>query len=327
MNKENVRLNAKSSCIAVIIPAYNEADNIRGSFQEISEVLMGLDLDYEILYVDDGSMDNTWQEIIALSQSKKNVRGIRFSRNFGKEAAIYAGLNEIYGRCECCVVMDCDLQHPPKTIKGMYDLWKNDGCEVVFGVKRSRGKEGWMHGFFAGIFYRVISWAVGFDLKNASDFVLLDKKAVAALIGIPEKKTFFRAMARWVGFKSASCEFDVAKRAYGKSKWSNKTLIKYAVSNITSFTGMPMQMVTVMGAVMFLVFFIFSAVTILQKMSGQAVDGFTTVIVLEGFVGSMIMMSNGIIGYYLTKVFEEVKGRPKYIIMERIEMNMEMKQE
>lgn len=301
------------SILSVIIPAYNEEIMIPKTASVISGILAGAGIGCELIFVDDGSRDRTWEMINAASRENAAVRGLHFSRNFGKEAAIMAGLTEAKG--DCSVVIDCDLQHPPEKIVEMYRLWEQ-GYEVIEGQKSSRGTEGALHRLAAKTFYSVISSATGFDMANASDFKLLDRKAVNVIINMREKNAFFRAMSSWVGFKTTSVEFAVRDREAGESKWSTFSLVKYALSNITSFSAAPMQIVTVLGIVMLVVSLILGGIALGQKISGQAVEGFTTVILIQLFSSSMIMISLGIIGYYIAKIYEEIKGRPRYIISE-----------
>lgn len=297
--------------LSVIIPAYNEEEMISRTAETISGVLEQADISYELLFVNDGSKDRSWQCIQDEVNKNKNIRGLNFSRNFGKESAMFAGLSEAMG--ECVVVIDCDLQHPPEKIVEMYHLWQ-EGYEVVEGVKRSRGKESAVHTFAASCFYGMIGKAAGFDMSHASDFKLLDRKAVNVLLNMREKNAFFRALSSWVGFKTTSVEFDVQERVAGESKWSVWSLVKYAISNITSFSTAPMQIVTFLGAAMLILSVVLGAISIGQKISGAALGGFTTVIIIQLFTGSIIMISLGIIGYYIAKIYDEVKGRPRYII-------------
>ena len=218
---------------------------------------------------------------------------------------------------DCCVVMDCDLQHPPETVAEMLHLWQQ-GYEVVEGVKRSRGKESRVHAMMAGVFYHLMSGATKIDMSRASDFKLMDRKAVDALLSLPEKNAFFRALSAWVGFKTTSVEFDVQDREAGESKWSSRTLTGYAIRNIVSFSSAPLQVVTVLGGVMLLLTLILGIQTIIRYFSGTAVEGFTTVILLILLVGSLLMLSLGMIGYYLARIYEELKNRPRYLISEII---------
>ncbi len=300
--------------LSVIIPAYNEEAMLEKSADVISAILADANIPCELIFVDDGSRDQTWNKIKSASEKHSCVRGVHFSRNFGKEAAIMAGLSECRG--DCCVVIDCDLQHPPEKIVEMYSLWEQ-GFEIVEGQKSSRGSEGKLHGFAARTFYSLISAATGFDMANASDFKLLDRKAINVLVNMREKNAFFRALSSWVGFKTCSVEFEVREREAGESKWSTRALVKYAVSNISSFSTAPMQIVTVLGVVVFVVSVILGVIALVQKFCGQALEGFTTVILIQLFSSSVVMVSLGIIGYYIARIHEEIKGRPRYIIAEK----------
>ena len=301
--------------LSIILPSYNEGKNISKASSVISELLASNNIPYELIFVDDGSKDDTWNEIEKASKGNPNVVGIHFSRNFGKESALFAGLAESTG--DACIVMDCDLQHPPETLIEMYRLWQ-EGYEVVEGVKRSRGKESILHKASAGLFYKLISNAVKIDMSRASDFKLLDRKAVDSLLAMPERNAFFRALSAWIGYKTTTVEFDVREREEGESKWSTWSLIKYAITNIVAFSAAPMQVVTIAGVLVFLFAIILGIQTLIKFFMGHAVAGFTTVILLILIIGSIIMISLGIIGYYISKIYEEVKGRPKYIISKKI---------
>lgn len=299
--------------LSVIIPAYNEEESIGAAAAAISGILEKAEIPYELVFVNDGSTDGTWRKIENEAAQRPFIRGLRFSRNFGKEAAIYAGLAAAKG--ECCAVIDADLQHPPEKLVEMYRLWE-DGYEVVEGVKASRGEEPAAYGAFAKLFYRVISAASGIDLYNASDFKLLDRKVVDILLSMQERNAFFRALSSWVGFRSVTVSYDVQERKAGTSKWSAISLVKYALTNISSFSAAPLQLVTVFGVLMFAVSLVLSVIALYQKITGVALGGFTTIILLQSFTGSIIMISLGIIGFYLARIYEEIKGRPRYIIAE-----------
>ena len=297
--------------LSVVIPAYNEEKLIGLAAQRIGEVLRGADIPYELVFVDDGSADRTWEEIDRAAQIGTCVRGVSFSRNFGKEAAIFAGLEAACG--DCCAVIDCDLQHPPEKLPEMYALWQQ-GWEVVNGVKADRGKESGLHTFAANTFYRMMSKAVRIDMASSSDFKLMDRRVVDALLALGERKTFFRALAGWVGFRSVNVEFSVADRAEGSSHWSTLSLFRYAFSNIASYSSAPMQMVTVLGVLTLILSLVIGAQTLVRWAMGHAADGFTTVIILLLLIGSILMLSLGIIGYYIAELFLEIKGRPRYLV-------------
>lgn len=299
--------------LSVIIPSYNEESMIEKTMESISAVLERADIPSELIFVDDGSRDKTWTKITECSAAYPAIRGVHFSRNFGKEAAIIAGLSAARG--DCCVVIDCDLQHPPEKIVEMYRLWEQ-GYEVVEGRKSSRGQEGALHTLAAKIFYALISRATGVNMADASDFKLLDRKAVQVLVNMQERNAFFRALSSWIGFKSACVKFDVQERQTGQSKWSSRALTKYAVNNISSFSTAPMQIVTVLGVLMFAVSLVLGVIALAQKLSGQALEGFTTVILIQLLSSSITMICLGIMGFYIARIYEEIKGRPRYIVSE-----------
>ena len=297
--------------LSVIIPSYNENDNILNTATIIAGILTKEQISYELLFVDDGSADSTWNQICEASKRDENVRGIGFSRNFGKEGAIFAGLKNAAG--DCAVVIDCDLQHPPELIPQMYRLWEG-GAEVVEAVKRSRGREGFMHRFFAKSFYRMMKTSSGINLDGASDFKLMDRKVINALNELPERITFFRALSSWVGFTTERVEFDVQPRMAGKSKFSIKSLFRFALNNITSFTNVPIHLITWVGVVFGIMALVLGIQTLVKYFCGQAAEGFSTVILLILITGACILLGVGIIGYYLSKIYEEIKQRPRYII-------------
>ena len=297
--------------ISVVLPSYNEEKMIPIAAKRLADILGGEGIDYELLFVDDGSRDGTWKEIQRCAKADRHVVGVHFSRNFGKEAAMFAGLEQARG--ECVVVIDCDLQHPPEKIVEMYRLWEQ-GYEVVEGIKEDRGEESGLHKLAANSFYSLISRATGMDMGASSDFKLLDRKVVDTLNALPERNVFFRALSFWVGFKKAEVRYRVQERTEGESKWSTKSLIKYAVTNIASFSSAPLHVVTGMGVLMLLVAVVFGVISLVQKLMGTAQPGFTTVILLLLIIGSFLMISLGIIGYYIARIYDEIKGRPRYII-------------
>ena len=297
--------------LSVILPSYNEEKMIAKATERMAEILQPEKIDYELLFIDDGSRDNTWAQINEAAGKDSHVVGVHFSRNFGKEAAMFAGLEHAKG--DCCVVIDCDLQHPPEKIVEMYRLWEQ-GYEVVEGIKEDRGEESGLHKFAANSFYGLISKATGMDMSSSSDFKLLDRKVVDTLNSLPERNVFFRALSFWVGYKKTSVSYCVQERTEGVSKWSTKSLIKYALTNISSFSSAPLHIVTVLGFIMLAVAFVLGIIALVQKISGVALGGFTTVILLLLFSASVIMISLGIIGYYIARIYDEIKGRPRYII-------------
>lgn len=297
--------------LSVVIPAYNEEEMVPQAARQIGQILTAAQIDHELLFVDDGSRDKTWERVEQAARENPAVRGVRFSRNFGKEAAIFAGLGSAVGDCVACI--DCDLQHPPEKLVEMYRLWQ-EGYEVIEGVKSDRGRESGLHRAAAKLFYALISRATKVDMSRASDFKLLDRKAVNVILTMREKRAFFRALSSWVGFRTTEVAYEVRERTAGASKWSTWSLMKYAVSNITAFTAMPLHIVTVLGVVTLLTSLVLGVIALAQKIAGTALGGFTTVIILLLFLGSLIMISLGIIGYYVGNIYEEIKDRPRYVV-------------
>lgn len=299
------------SLLSVVLPAYNEELMIEKACKTISGILQKAEMEYELLFVDDGSNDATWEKIEEMIKWDKHVSGIHFSRNFGKEAAIFAGMAQSVG--DVVVVMDCDLQHPPELLIDMYKLWK-EGYEVIEGVKTFRGKETIFHEKSASFFNRIMSKITGLNMQNASDYKMMDRKVVDSILSMPERNMFFRATSTWVGFKRRQIEFEVQEREAGESKWNLRILTKYAFNNIVAFTTVPMQFVTIAGAVCLVFSIILFIYSIIQYMMGNAVEGYTTLLTVMLFIGSTVMLSLGVIGYYISKIYEEVKKRPRYII-------------
>ena len=244
--------------LSVVIPSYKEEDMIEKTSNTIAYILEDRDIDYELIFVDDGSTDSTWDKILKQRSENPKIRGLRFSRNFGKEAAIVAGLEHIKG--DCCVLIDCDLQHPPEIIPKMYDKWL-EGIQIVEAEKADRGRESLFRRYATRVFYKMIGKAVGIDMERSSDFKLMDKKVVEAVLRLPERRAFFRAVSAWVGFKKAVVEFEVQEREAGASKWSTKDLIRYAIRNIATFSSTAMQFASVIGSL--------SIATALIKGAGQ----------------------------------------------------------
>ncbi len=297
--------------LSIVIPSYNEEANIANTAKRLGEILQGAEIPYELIFMSDGSRDNTFAEIEKVAAADERIKGYEFSRNFGKEAAIFAGLKCATGNC--AIVIDCDLQHPPEVIPEMFKLWK-EGYDVVEGIKSSRGDESFLHRAFANTFYGIMSKLMKINMNDTSDYKLLDRRVVDVLLDLKESNTFFRALSFWAGFKSTSVTYEVQERIAGESKWSFMSLLKYAVMNTTSFTTAPLQVVTFLGLLSILISVVFGVQTLVRYFMGNAVEGFTTVILLVLIIGGLIMLSLGIVGHYLARIYDEVKGRPRYII-------------
>ncbi|MEY2500652.1 MAG: polyisoprenyl-phosphate glycosyltransferase [Verrucomicrobiota bacterium] len=306
-----------SALVSVVIPVFQEADALSTFLAAVRHVLDQCAIPYELVLVDDGSSDSSWPVISQEATASASVRGFRLSRNFGKEAALCAGLERARGAA--VIVMDGDGQHPASLLPEMIRMWQATGADIVQAVKRSRGPESFSNKASALLFYLLFKTFSGFDLRAASDFKLMSRKAVDSWLKMGERNVFFRGMTAWMGFTTVQIPFEVAERSVGHSTWSYLKRLKLAITGITAFSSLPLQLVTFAGA-LFLVFsIVVGAQTIYLKLSGQAVSGFATVILLELIIGSFLMISLGIIGEYLARIYREVKGRPRYLISESVE--------
>lgn len=298
--------------ITVVMPVYNEGDYIYHNVETVDVVLNKAAIDHQFLLVDDGSKDASWRELCRLAEDYAHVSVIRLSRNFGKEAALCAALENADG--DAVVVMDSDLQHPPEYIPEMVRLWQEEGYDVVEGVKEERGKESLGSKLSALLFYRTFRKTTGIDIGVASDFKLMDRSAVDAWKELRENNTFFRGLSAWVGYKRYALPFKVAPRAGGETKWTFKSLAKLAVNSITSYTSAPLFVVFWLGILMGVAALVMTVQTLYMYFSHHAETGFSTVILLQLFIGSGIMISLSVIGLYIAKIYDEVKGRPRYLI-------------
>lgn len=306
--------------LSIIVPAYNEENTISVFYKKTTDFLYHceeVDDSFEIIFVDDGSNDNTWTKIIQLIQQTPNIHGLKFSRNFGKEAAIFAGLHKANGNC--AVIMDCDLQHPPELIGEMLKHYHN-GYQIVRCVKKRRNKESLLRKTGNVLFFQFFSAfdSTQLSIANASDFQLIDRKVINYILKFQETSLFFRGISAYVGFKSKDIEFNVPERIAGKSKWSYQSLINYAFSNVSTFSSKPLQFVTFSGFILLTVAVLLTIRTLYVYYINAAAPGITTVIILLLFVGSLLMISLGIIGFYIGKIYDEVKHRPRYIIDEEL---------
>lgn len=304
-----------SHTITLVIPVYNEADIIAHTVSCITALFEHAAISHMVLVVDDGSTDATWTEIERIVENNSSVHGLRLSRNFGKENAICAGLANAGG--DCVIVMDGDMQHPPETALAMFRLWEQGGYDIVEGVKTHRPSETYARRSGAKIFYTLLKKLSGLGLENMSDFKLLSRRAVDVITEMPERYVFFRAMTGWTGLPTGRVYFETAPRVGGGTKFNMRSLFKLAVDSIVSFSSAPLQLVTLTGTGFIIFAGIMAIQTLYMKISGRSVEGFTTVILLLLIIGGVLMISLGIIGVYIAKIYNEIKQRPRYIISER----------
>jgi len=298
--------------ISVLIPAYNEGEGLERALATVAQILETVSGEWEIIVIDDGSRDNTYERVGLYAQTDARIKGVSFSRNFGKEAALLAGLK--YSRGRAVIAIDADLQHPPELIPEMVSKWR-DGAKIVHAVKRSRKTDSLGKRLAALTVNQIISRMGGINILNSSDFKLLDREIVDILVHqLPERERFFRGLSSWVGFREEYIDFDVSSRIDNESKWSFWSLVELSITALTSFTSVPLRIVTFLGLMTLILGFTVASEALWSWYHGQAVSGFATIIITLLLVGSFIMISLGIIGEYIAKIYEEIKARPPYLV-------------
>ena len=303
--------------ISVVIPLYQEAANLHTLLSGVTAALAKTGSPFELIVIDDGSSDETWQIMSEEAKSFPTLHGLRLSRNFGKELALCAGLERARG--DAVIVMDGDGQHPPELLPDMVRLWQTTGADIVEAVKSKRGPESFTQRFGAILFYVFLNKLSGVNLKGVSDFKLMSRRALNAWLQMEERNVFFRGMTAWLGFTHVQIPFEVPGRAAGQTGWSFPTRFKLALTGLSAFSWLPLQFVTLAGLVFFVFSVLFGIYTLVLHLAGRSVSGFATVILLLLIIGSLLMLSLGIIGEYLARIYEEVKRRPRYVIASSIE--------
>jgi len=297
--------------IDIIIPCYNEAENIDYIIAEIDKYIKNLNYEYEFTFIDDGSTDDTYKKIMESSSKRKNINAIKLSRNFGKESAMRAGIELC--DADAAIIIDGDLQHPPHVIPSLILEWER-GANIVDAVKKQRQKENILIKYVSIAFYNLMNNLTNMDFSGSSDYKLIDRKAIDLLKTLNEKNRLFRGLTNWIGLQHCKIEFKVEDRKSGKSKWGLLQLVRLAFDTITSYTSRPLHIVTFLGFFTLLFSILLGLQTLYNKIYGHAVSGFTTVILIVLFLSSIIMISMGILGMYLSKIYDEVKNRPIFII-------------
>jgi glycosyltransferase involved in cell wall biosynthesis len=303
--------------ISVVIPVYNEGDNIGPLCDRLVPVLERITKDWEIVFVDDGSRDGTAAAIRARNAVELRVGAVSFSRNFGKEIAIAAGLDHARGRA--VVIMDADLQHPPEMIETFVARWR-EGYTMVYGQRTSRADEGRLRRGFARLFYRLFDRFGETRLPpGAGDFRLIDRTGVEVLRTLGERARFSKGLYAWIGFKAVGVPFGVEERHSGTSKWSFRRLLRFAFDGITAFSTVPLRVWTYLGLLISLLALISAIYFVIEALVwGTDVPGYPSLIVSIMFFAGVQLMSLGMIGEYVGRIFAEVKRRPLYIVQERI---------
>ena len=298
--------------LSIVIPAFNEGAVLPRTLETLKALVAAATVSYEIIVVDDGSSDATSDLIDTAHATTPEIKGIVLSRQFGKEAALYAGLKHSSGKA--VITLDADLQHPPSLIPEMLEHWRK-GAEIVHGVKQDRRADTLLQRFTAAVYNTVFSRLSGFDLHGSSDFKLLDRRVVEVLTNsLPEYGRFYRGLSAWVGYRQVSVPFAVAPRASSERRWGGLSLIRYAIQTITAFSSLPLMIVPILGLVMLIISVILGIEAIFSKLAGHAISGFATLEITILFSGSMIMIGLGVIGQYMARMFDEIKGRPVCLI-------------
>ena len=310
----NLLMIGDENMLSIVIPVYNEEKRIKENINEICTYLTKYN--YELILVDDGSRDKTWQLVKELASENVSIKGLRFSRNFGKEIALCAGVTYACG--DAVITMDSDLQHDPKYIDDLVREWKA-GFKIVECVRKNRRKQSLKYKILAGTFYKIMKKFTKLDLANSLDYKIMDRQVVDDIKKLNENNVFFRGFVEWIGYDKKQIEVEIKERVGDKSKFSFRALTRLAMTAITAFSSSLLNLVTILGSIFMIGAIILGVHTICNKIFGQAVDGFTTVIILLLIVGSCILFSLGIIGTYIARIYSEVKARPRYIISETVQ--------
>jgi glycosyltransferase involved in cell wall biosynthesis len=303
---------ATAPFISIVLPTHNESQVLRRTVEEVEQHTAQCSDHYELIFIDDGSSDDTFEVTSALAKANTHVIGLQLSRNFGKEAALLAGLKHAAG--DVVITMDADLQHPPAVIPALVDAWQQ-GYKVVNAVKEDRPGDSFAVKLRARLFNKLLTSLGGVDMRGASDFKLLDRSVVDILSrSLPERSRFFRGLSDWVGFPQTSVPFTVASRAEGTGKWSIFALTELALTALVAFTSAPLRIVSILGVVTLIFGGIVAGEALWSWFHGKAISGFTTTITTILILSSFIMISLGIIGEYIAKIYDEIKHRPVYLV-------------
>lgn len=302
--------------LSIIVPCYNEEDVLHLFYDELMKVIITIENEYEIIFVDDGSKDNTLKILKELRNQNGNIKVISFSRNFGKEAAIYAGLSNSTG--ELVILMDADLQHPPKTILTMLEETKN-GYDMVATKRKDRNGELFLKRTFSQMFYKIMNKFIPME-QGVQDFRIMTRKVVDSITSLKEYNRFSKGIFSWVGFNTKYLIIDNIQRPVGKSKWSFKNLFSYAIEGIVSFTTAPLRLSTIIGTIISIIAMICAFIIVIQTLIlGKDVPGYASIITSILFMGGIQLLTIGILSEYISKMYLEIKERPKYIIKEKID--------
>lgn len=302
--------------LSVVVPAFNEAEGIAAFLEQLIAVLCDCCTDFEVWVIDDGSSDATWAQLCRERLRHPQLHGLRFTRNFGKEAAILAGLR--HARGDAVIVMDADGQHPPALLPEMLKPWRSGDAQIVAAKKSKRDHDGWLARFNARIFNGLMKSLTGLDLADASDFRLLDRRVVDTLLTFPEKVRFFRGMTVWTGFVTTQVDFEVAPRIAGNSQWNTAQLTRLAINAIAAYSAKPLGMIFCLGLLGMLAAGLLLIQALYSWLTDIAVSGWTSLTIVILFFGSANLLGIGVLGVYLAQIFDEIKRRPEFLIRETL---------
>jgi glycosyltransferase involved in cell wall biosynthesis len=305
------------SDLSIILPFHNEATGVHELFRRLYPVLGRIGLSYEVICIDDGSTDTTYAALLHEREMDKRLKLVRMARNFGKEAALTCGLHLATGKA--AITMDSDLQHPPEVIADLIEKWR-DGSDLVYAVRRGRGTDGKLRRFLSRMFYVVFQKIAEIQMpEGAGDFTLLDRKVINAVNALPERNRFMKGMVSWVGFQRDVVPFDVAPRTVGASSWNFFRLMRFAIDGLTGFSTFPLRIWIWGGAAISLAAIAYALyLTAYTIVKGIDVPGYASVMVGILLLGGLQLLSLGMIGEYLSRIFTEVKARPIYFVAEQI---------
>ncbi len=308
--------------VTVLIPVLNEERTVPELGRRLPDVLDPLGVDWSVIFIDDGSSDATLDTIRELHETDRRFTAVSLSRNFGKEIAIAAGLRAAEG--QACIIMDADLQHPPEVLTSFITRWR-EGYDIVYGQRLDRATDGPIYRFFAKRFYSLFNFLVHSDIpEGAGDFRLLSRRAVDAMNTLTEAARFNKGLYSWIGFKSIGVPYTVGDRAHGTSRWNLRKLVHYAIDGVTSFTTLPLRVWSLLGVAISTIALIYSIIVLSRTLLfGVDTPGFPTLIISVMFFSGAQLISLGILGEYLGRVYEEVKSRPLYIVADRIGLEPE----
>jgi len=308
--------------LSVVVPAFNEEENVDAMYRRVITALAERVDGIELVYVDDGSTDATWERIVQLAREDERVRGVRFARNFGHQAALTAGVDAARG--QAVVIIDGDLQDPPEVIPEMVSRWR-EGYEVVFGQREAREGETRFKLLTAAVFYRLLGRITNVPIpRDTGDFRLMGPRAVAAFRALPERNRFIRGLVSWIGFSQTAVQYRRQARTSGDTKFPVKKMVRFALDGITSFSFLPLRLATLLGFLVSLFAFLYIAIVLVLKFTGVSWSGYTSLMASILFLGGVQLLVIGIMGEYLARIFDEVKQRPLYVVGDSTDGSVEV---